>query len=239
MRRGFSLVEILVYAGLSVIVALAVASLFVVGRRSGAQAASSYLLGRTTDEAVRVLREDLQAAPLGSVRIDARPSSLSFLSAAPVNGGAMVMGQFGVPAWQKRVSYTLVTEGGVGRLVRWEEPFDGRLPVPAATPAARPGTSSRVVLHQVVAPGASVEGAEVDPVWGGFRPRFVLYEGSWGRGKESLTTTNPMVTTAGAGGRARLQALTRLLDVQLQVLQPSGMGRQDFVSVRFRVHPRY
>src|SRR5690606_9263250 len=71
--RGFTLVEILVYTFLSAIVMVALISLFVVGRRSGAEATSSYLLGRAVDEAVRVLREDLQGAPLSSVRVDRSP----------------------------------------------------------------------------------------------------------------------------------------------------------------------
>ena len=65
-RRGFTMVELVIYFGLSVMVLGVLLSVLFTGRSNFEATSSSYLVSQDAEAALRWLKSDLQEAALGS-----------------------------------------------------------------------------------------------------------------------------------------------------------------------------
>lgn len=245
-RRGFTLMEIAVYAFLLVLAGAAVAGIFAVTRQTSHSTTSSYLVTGSAETAMRWLREELRETALASIRVSPEDGGeetpgLSFVSARAFGDsarGELLVNRYGAPQWDKHVFYTLETEAGhnVGKLVRWEQEIAEKnlLPVPSTLAPSSPtgGAERRVVLHNVIAPNVTVEaqgGDITSDKFGGFRAQFIRRSGGTD-GEESLTSVNPTFGNP--------QDNTRLLEVELKILQERGYN-PNYYTIRFRVTPMH
>lgn len=250
-RRGFTLVEILIYAFLSLLILATVTALFSTGRGHYQAASTSFLIGKEAEVGLRWIRADLQGAPLTSIRLYPRtgfstePPGCSFVSARGEDG-TLQLSDAGVPLWQRHVFYTLVREGNgnTGSLVRWEKPLAAPAPEPSAT-AVLPsslGGSQRALLRGLAWPGSELEGLGRLGPGGGFALRFVRQTPDG----EELVEENPADTAARAArdpspeARRALAQWRPLLDLQITLASGnSETGATSHMQLPFRVSPRY
>ncbi|MCA9780824.1 MAG: hypothetical protein KC800_29090, partial [Candidatus Eremiobacteraeota bacterium] len=143
-RRGFTMIEMVIYFGLSVMVLGVVMAVFFTGRSNFEATSSSYLVSQDAEAALRWLKTDLQEAALSSIRVYPNPDSPSSppgLSMAMARNleGEFQFSKWGGPLWSTYVYYTLDNEG---KLVRWmeEHDFNG---VPSASTKAPESTEGR------------------------------------------------------------------------------------------------
>ena len=61
MRRGTTLIEIVIYFGLSVVALGIIVSMFTVAQRTQRQTYSQYLVGGSLSSTIRLIRRELQA----------------------------------------------------------------------------------------------------------------------------------------------------------------------------------
>ncbi|MEW6278186.1 MAG: hypothetical protein AB1758_06160 [Candidatus Eremiobacterota bacterium] len=244
MRRpGFTLIEIILYSFLFVLGLMVVWSLFMMARRTQTSSFSSYVVGGNTETAFIMLRRDFRQTALSS--IDAYPNALS---ASEPPGATMAgavdqtiqVNPYGVPRWDRHVGYTLVGKPGqqTGQLVRWEEAIATPDFLPKLSPF-KPSSQAgkvRTVLHNVLMPNTKVQGLGGAPnyasdQYGGFRVQFVRRDGG-PAGAETLSSQNPSLSTDHASH-------TRLVEIELKILQKSGFGKADFYCMKIRVLPAY
>lgn len=248
-RRGFTLIELIVYCALVMVIGLAAASLFRLMQGMMVATNVSYLVSRDLEVGLATLRQDLEDAPISSMQVYAPsaggglPPSLVLQTARDANGH-MVLSPLGVPQWQGWVFYTLEKTSEVtGDLVRWEQAQVTDLPLLATlppSPVPSTATRRRVVLRSVVLPGATLPGvssggtltADLD---GGFRVRWVRTDGP----SYSLSPYSPMQVSAGKAPGLDVSGNTRLVEVRVQVFEPSGTGKASYLSLSFRARPRY
>lgn len=255
-RRGFTLIELLVYCALSLVIGLAAASLFRLMQGMMITTNVSYLVSRDLEVGLGTFRRDLEEAPLASLQIQSpsapgatkgQPPGLSMQTARDGQGN-LVLGDLGVPQWQGWVYYTLQPTSEVtGDLVRWEQAQVSDLPLLApALPSPVPATATRrkVVLRSVVLPGAVLPGissgetltADLD---GGFQVRYVRTDRKGDARTYSLSPSSPEQVTAGQVPGLDVGGNTRLVEVRVQVFEPSGTGKATYLSLSFRARPRY
>ncbi len=246
-RRGFTLTEVLIYGVLSLLVMGIVASLFFTAQRTHQAVTSSYNIGPGLSIAVEQIRKDLAGAPLASVSVKKDPPGLSLQSSYEIDDTTRnVIGDFGVPVWQKWVHYGLDYAPGdtTAKLVRWEEAGVGRVPGLSPTAPWPPQTSQkRVILRDVAVPNAVLDGVggngqiQLDG-WGGFRVQFLRLDnnGDW-----VASDDNPSGVLNG-GTRvspAERQGLSRMMEVELKQYMSSSTGKPNYFSLKFRAAPRY
>lgn len=246
-RRGFTLSEVLVYGFLALVVMAVVTSVFFTAQRTHQAVSTSYNIGPALSVAVEQIRKDLAGAPLASVSVKQDPPGLSFQSSYKLDETSRnVIGDFGVPVWQKWVHYGLDYNPGdtTANLVRWEEAGISRVPgLSSSAPWPPQTTNKRVILRNVAVPNALLDGVgengrmQLDG-WGGFRVQFLRLDanGDWVAGND-----NPRGMLEG-GQRVspdQLKGLSRMMEVELKQYMPSSTGRDNYFSLKFRVAPRY
>lgn len=225
-----------------------VLALFVTGRNTSEATTASYLVSGNAEIALSWLRQDLKETALASLQSypgagnPGEAPGVSMVSARSFdedNQGELLINEHGAPKWEQHVFYTLQVPAGslTGNLIRWEREISPKKNLPVLAPllpSQIEGSHRRVMLHNVVAPGAKLPGVgstgsiQAGPS-GGFRVQFVRRLGGDG-GAEQLTGVNPSQGDSADN--------TRLVEVELQVFQDRG-GRSNFYAIRFRVAPRY
>lgn len=254
MRRGFTIIEIVVYSFLALLAAFVIFTLYTVGTRARQVSVSSYLVSVDTEAAIRWMRRDLQETALVSVRVfpnDAAPNEppgCSFVSArdpGDLDEMKLNINPYGAPLWTKTVFYTLQKGARTGQLVRWEKPLDAsqkdNVPrVSDTMPSAIPSDvkTKRVLMSDTLEPDVTITGLNGSPGWktdkyGGLRVQFIRRQGGEG-GDETLTSVSPADHDNG-GDTANN---TSLLSVELKVLA-SDTSRPSVYDIEYRVHPRY
>lgn len=252
MRRGFTLIEVVVAAALALVIGLMVASLFQMVQHMSTSASTAYLVSRDVQEGVRQLRHDLMDTALATVRPTlpadnkgARPG-VSMASARD-DSGRLILADGAAPRWQRWVLYSLQAESGslTGDLVRWEKPAPMLLPqVCPVAPDSFAGTSvrQRVVIRGVAAPNVILDGVGTGgsigtDANGGFAVEFLRLDG---RGASYATSPwNPAQVTTGQAKGLDFTGNTRLVQVRLQVYEVSGNGKPSYLDLVFRVTPRF
>ncbi len=230
-RRGFTLVELIIYFFLSVLVLGLVASMFTVAKRTQQHTYAQYLVGGPIADTIRLLQKELQSTALTSVQAfpqnggGERPG-MSCASAFDSDGAFSLSG-YGTPHWQKHVFYFINEEGS---LIRWTRDYtdaekDMHLPVrPTNAPSDHPG-GGRPVMPGLLQPNTEVEKYQPATPYGGFEVGFVRRAG----GAESVSPVNPSDSTD-------YPAHTRLVQVTLRT---HGERNPSFSEIKFRVCPRY
>lgn len=238
VRRGVTLLELLIYIVLFGLVASLVAEIFVVASRNARQTAASYAVSGQTDTALRVIRQDLQETALTSLRVYSNGPLASMISSREMDTerlqGKLLISEYGVPRWRKHIFYAY----NAGNLVRWEVALPAaqqdRLPKLAVRPTAVPG-NARIIVRGILAPRAVVKGLGAGSFtasdWGGFRMQFLRRMGG-PTGAEVLTEVNPGLNKAAPADN------TRLVEVELAITEDIG-NPPNFYRVKFRVGPRY
>lgn len=247
-RRGFTLIELMIYVGLASVALLVVTSLFVISQRTQRQTASSYLVGGRFASAVETIRRDLQATSLVSVQAYPNsghrdePPGMAFASAYAVDGpnqDSLVVNRYGAPDWVTHVYYSVVPHTRVtGQLVRWRQAMSSPdfIPtLPTQLPSAVASDDRHVLIENVLLPGASVEGVGtggrmVMDQHGGFEVTFVRRRGG-PDGEEYFSTESPR-----AGPPADN---TRLVRVVLRTLQNERSSTPNFCEFEILAHPRH
>lgn len=247
-NRGYTLFELAIYLFLFAVAAGAVLALFQAGRNTGEATQASYLVSGSTDNAIRWLRQDLQETALASIRVhpgagDAgEPPGVSMVSPRAYSEdkqGEFLVNRHGAPQWDKHVYYTIQMEPGAqtGTLVRWERELEDKTGLPSMS-VLRPSQGStdhrRVMLHSVVAPGATMQGVGstgslTADEFGGFRVQFIRRLGGEA-GAEQFTTVNPT--------KGNPEDNTKLVEVELKIFQMRG-SKPNYFALKFRVAPRY
>lgn len=246
-KRGFTLVEIIVYSVLALLLLGLISSLLVLSRRNYEATSSSYLVGRDAEVAIRWLRTELQETALTSLRVYPSPDNsseapgMSLLSARDPSKGFTVT-PYGAPDWSREVFYTL---DGTS-LIRWEQKRSDSSPIPVA-PTGMPSVTTgdkRVVLRGLAEPGTKLPGLGQLDNYGGFRAAFVRHDSKGeipsSRQDESLTAWNPSQVTLGKDSRLSVKGNTRQLEVTIVVqTKSSATGKKSLAQLPFRVTPRH
>ncbi len=226
-KGGFTLIEMVVYFGISVVALGVIVSLFTVAQRTQRQTYSQYLVGGSLSSTVRLLRRELQATALASIQVypqDGGSPGLSCASAYDSDGKFTVNG-YGVPHWQKHVFYSL---GENGSLSRWKKdiPEPNLLPVKALALPSDLGTDGSSIMSGLLPANKAVEGIHEASKFGGFEVSFVRRTD----GEDTLTQVNPTDSTD-------YDSHTRLVQVTIRTLE--DRSQPDFSEITFRVCPRY
>lgn len=243
--RGFTLFEVAIYLFLFAVASGIVLALFMTGRSTSEATTASYLVSGNAETALNWLRQDLKETALASIQPypsggASEPPGVSMVNArafAEDKQGELLINEHGAPKWDKHVFYTLQVPAGsrTGTLIRWEKEMSPKKNLPTLAslrPSQLEGTHRRVMLHNVVAPGAKLPGVgptgtlDAGP-FGGLRVQFVRRLGGEA-GAEELTTVNP--------SKGNPEDNTRLVEVELQVYQERG-SRPNYYAIRFRVAP--
>ena len=247
-KRGFTLVELVVYFGLSAVVLLIVVSIFRIANQSQQATYSSYFVSGRTYSALTILRRDLQNTALSA--ITAYPNKTNSTEAPGMScpspfgfdgkeQGELQISSYGAPEWQKMIFYTVSKQGTkVGGLTRWGKKLksDDFLPALGTVLPSNPeGDDGRGLLEDVLLPNKTVDGVGGEGGFqsgpgGGFEVQFVRRAGGEG-GEESLSSENPR--TQDAAGN------TRLVQVTLKILRDEKSSRPSLYILKLRACPRY
>lgn len=227
-KRGFTLVELIVYFMLSALVIGLMVSMFTVAKRTQQHTSAQYLVGGPIASTIRLLRRELQATALTSIQVypgntgTERPG-MSCVSAYDTDG-KFTLGDYGTPKWQKHVFYTLNEKGA---LERWSQEFTDKnfLPQLATTMPSARVDGGKSLLHGLLLPNKEVKDVQAATPFGGFEVAFVRRT----NGVDSLDYTNPAKSKDYANH-------TRLVEV---ILRTQADRNPTFSEVRFRVCPRY
>jgi hypothetical protein len=194
--RGFTLVEIIVYAFLSLLILMMVFAVFKSGRDSYNTVTDTYLLGKQADAGLRSLREDLTDTALASIVLRDRPdgdTTLSMISARNAASGRFETTLYGAPKWQRYVFYTLAGDDKDGSLIRWEQPIatpTSPVPQPSSidpdAPEGQTAPSRRTLFHGLYRPP---QGELPGALPYRLRARFVRYRAISGSGASRQLTS--------------------------------------------------
>jgi type II secretory pathway pseudopilin PulG len=221
--RGFSLIELVIYFGLSVVTLGVVVSMFTVAQRTQRQTYSQYLVGGSLSTTIRLIRRELQLTALSSIMNEEGTPGFSCASAFDGDGKFSVNG-YGVPDWQKHVYYQLDDTA----LIRWSKdiPNANLLPSPSATSLGEADGNGRAVMSGLLPAGKAVGEVFEGSAYGGLEINYVRRE----NGEESLSKTNPRDSQ-------EYDSHTRLVEVTLRTFE--DRSEPDFSEITFRVCPRY
>lgn len=222
-RRGFTLIEIVVYFGLAVVALGVILSIFTVATRTQQQTYSQYLVGGSLSTTVRLIRRELQATALSSIMNEEGVPGFSCASAYD-NDGKFTLNGYGVPNWQKHVFYRLDD----GALIRWSQDMAevNMLPSPTAIALAEAGGNGRSVMSGLLPANKAVGSLFEASPYGGLEISYVRRE----EGVDSLSKVNPRDSE-------EYDTHTRLVEVTLRTFE--DRSEPDFSEIRFRVCPRY
>lgn len=228
MKRGFTLIEMVIYFGLSAVALGLIASIFAVAQRTQRQTYSQYLVGGSLSSTIRLLRRELQATALSSIQVypesGGTSPGLSCASAYDQDGKFTVNG-YGVPKWDKNVFYNLDDKGS---LARWTKTMNEQnlLPNRATDPASDlGGDRSSTIMSGLLPPNTTVEDFYPASPVGGFEVNFVRRD----NGVDSLSRVNPSDSD-------QYDTHTRLVEVTLRTYDER---QHNFSEISFRVCPRY
>ena len=243
-RRGQTMIELVIYIVMAGLAAVTIMGLYSLAQRTQSASFSSSLLNGQTELSLARLRRELQETALPSIVAypntpnKAEPPGLAFPSAYR---DQMEVSAYSQPNWDRHVYYTLVPVAGkeTGKVVRWEQPFAAKdfLPqLPLLKPSVQAVPPSTAFLN-VLMPNQPVEGLKDQPNYkadgfGGFRVQFVRRAGG-DQGAPSLSSDNPITNKDIPADN------TKLLELELKILSRSNMGKANFYTIRFRVHPRF
>lgn len=224
---GFTLVELIIYFAISAMALGVIVSLFALAQRTQRQTYSHYLVGGSLSSTIRLMRRELQATALASVRVYPNPDGNPGLSCASAydQEGEFSINGYGVPNWQKHVFYYLNNEGS---LIRWSKPMATLNFLPHSTdtnPSAVEG-DGRSIMSGTLTPNTTVPNFHPGTKFGGLEVSFVRRSG----GLDALSQVNPVDSKD-------FDTHTRLLEVTLRTHEERS--EPDFSEVTFRVCPRY
>jgi hypothetical protein len=193
-KKGFSLVELMVYAFLTVLILGVVFRMMVLNRRQMERPAATFRTQQELLTAHRYLERDIEETRLSSIRIypnSSHPNALpgiSLSSPRSIEDDSLKLSPTGFPVWQKTVYYFLEKDPrrpSSARLVRREGVISG---YPSAVPLAsyhEPARApfnrrrERVVARSLLLPMESIPllSRRLGPA-GGFEAYF---SDAWGR----------------------------------------------------------
>ena len=224
-RRGFTLIELVIYFGLSAMALGVLVSMFIIASRTQQQTYSQYLVGGSLSSTVHLIRRELQATALSSIKVysDGTPG-FSCASAYDSEGNFTVNG-YGAPHWQKHVFYNL---GSNGSLSRWSKdmPDPNFLPSLTNELPSNLGSEGRPIMAGMLPANKAVGDIFPGSPSGGLEVSFVRRE----NGVDSLSKVNPAESKD-------YDKHTRLVEVTIRTFEDHS--RPDFSELTFRVCPRY
>ena len=184
-RRGFTLVEMVVYMFVAGLVLSAMYSLFWLSQSSYGKATEIFRLEQDLNQVVIWLRRDLRDTTLGSIRSyphqtpslgsDDTAPGISLAGARDPNDAMrMLLSPMGTPAWRNHVYYSLLPpeapgpngQAGRSRLVRWED--SGPAPSGGAAPTAGAFKVPMLPVATTTLPSAGASGSST-LAGGGYR----------------------------------------------------------------------
>jgi hypothetical protein len=236
MKRGFTLVEIIIYGFLSLLVLMTVYAIFSSGRDAYSTVTDAYLLGKDAEAGLRTLRTDLQETAAASIRIaDAAngDSSISMLSPRKPGSNEFVTANWGMPQWQKYVHYTVVQEGDTASLLRWEEKIADltsvQFPLPSSASSDAPPSDAvkKMALRNLVFPKSGALGAR----HARFQARFVRYDTS--------STVTEKTTASGVATDEGGEPISLLVLYVTVSADPTRGDKTRFIQLPIYVSPRY
>lgn len=231
MRRpkapGFTLIELIIYFGISAMALGVIVSLFALAQRTQRQTYSQYLVGGSLSSTIRLMRRELQATALASVKAYPNPNGNPGLSCASAYDpeGEFSINAYGVPHWQKHVFYHLNNDGS---LVRWTKAMDDPnfLPLSTDTSPSAVESDARSIMSGTLPPNTTVPNFHPGTKFGGLEVSFVRRD----NGVDTLSQVNPTDSKD-------YDTHTRLIEVTLRTYEERS--EPDFSEVTFRVCPRY
>ena len=243
--RGFTLLELVIYAALGALALGAILSLFVISRSTQEQAYTSSLVSGRVYTAMQILRRDLQATALSSIQVYPNTNQSGELpgcalaSAYLGDDNELQLNAFGAPRWEKTVFFTLKPKTSLtGTLVRWEKDYSNIDLLPQldlAPPSGIAQATQRTLVEDVLLPDKTVEnvgpgGSYESGKQGGFEVSFIRRAGGE-EGEETLTTENPR-----EGDPANN---TRLVQVKIKLLRDETRSKPSLFTMTLRVSPRF
>jgi hypothetical protein len=256
-RRGFSLIEVIVYCMLVMLVLTAVYAVYFMGARTFNYTSESFQLGADIQAAVVWLRNDLKMSDLGSIvaypnlaHPDEPPGVSLESPQSYVEPTHLLLNEAGGPKFDKFVFYTLVPDAAMknaGVLVRWEQQLkssDPKYSVPHMSdvlPSSRlDHAHERVVLRNVALPHVVVAGGGIGDLGphGGFEVSYLQKPTDSAATDYVEVEDNPtQFTDLQKPGLSKLS--TPYVQVRLKMLTYTQQtGKEDFFPLRLRITPR-
>lgn len=244
-RRGFTLLELVIYVGLGALALGAILSLFMISRSAQQQTYTSSLVSGRVYTALRMLRRDLQETALASIEVypnandSAENPGLSMAGAYLGDKPTLEVSAFGAPRWEHTVFYTLKPQTGkTGTLVRWTKNYDtvNLLPqLDLSPPSAIDAATERTLVEDLLLPNLTIEnvgegGSYDSGPQGGLEVSYIR-RNNGEAGEETLTTENPRSGDAADN--------TRLVQVKLKLLRDESHSKPSLFTMVLRVTPRY
>ncbi len=224
-RRGFTLMEIVVYCALSVAALGVLISMVRVIQRTGDHTYAQYLVSGNMATTMRMIRKELQATSLASITTYGSTSGqapgFSCVSAYD-DKGEFKLGSYGTPHWQKHVYYTL---NGQGTITRWTKNIADKNYLPTLAPNPVQEDNGRALMSDALPPNTAVGTHHAASSYGGLEVGFVRRNGN----TETVVPQNPRDS-------GNPEQNTRLVQIILRTLEENG---PNFLEVKFRVFPRY
>ncbi len=257
MNKGFTLIEILISASIALVLGLAAVSLFSLVHAMTVSTTSSYLISRDLNTGLHRLRSDLRNTALASIRTFPPPDHRQSYSGPPgvtmvspfTPNGRFSLDPTGAPRWPSVTAYVLDYSPGsaTGNLVRWQKTNTSLLPTADTLPFPIPSStiSKEVIFRNVVAPDSTLSGvgekgqirSDKD---GGFRLRFVRLTGDPTNSRAyTLSKWNPAQVTQGQAEGLDFVGNTLMVSVRLQLYERDNSDKSNYISIEFKVTPKY
>lgn len=238
-RRAFTLIEIMIYATISLMVLSTILGVYLASLRLFRTASSSYLMSNEALSAYRTLQQDLRETSLSSIVV--ADQGFAFVSARdPEKPAEFRVSRFGVPQWTSAVYYRLEPQDGrYHHLVRYASKLDRpkAIPAPPAFVSGPISTSHRrVVMRYLLPPGKGVQAGSdgyrlVDRAKekGGARLGFLVRDE---QGQLSDTPTHPSANDG--------RVTTGMVRLDLKLIDPgSQSGKLNYLEYSLVVTPRH
>lgn len=224
-KLGFTLIEIVIYFGLAATALGILTSMFILASRTQQHTYSQYLVGGSLSSTVHLIRRELQATALASIKAYGNGTpGFSCVSAYDSDGNFAING-YGVPDWKKHVFYNLDSDGS---LTRWTKDIasPNSLPLPSDDLPSTLSSEGRPIMAGLLPANKVVEDIYPGSPSGGLELSFVRRE----NGTDSLSPDNPAASSD-------YEQHTRLVEVTIRTFEDHS--NPDFSELTFRVCPRY
>ncbi|MFH0802331.1 MAG: hypothetical protein V2A78_08120 [bacterium] len=231
-EKGFSLVELMIYAFLTVLILGVVFRMMVLNRRQMERPAATFRIQQELLSVHRYLERDLEETRLSSIRIypnSSHPNALPGISLASprsIDDDTLKLSPTGFPIWQKIIYYFLEKDprhSSTARLVRREGTISG---YPSALPLAssyEPSTApsnrrrERIAAKSLLLPGEKIPllSRQLGPA-GGFEVYFSDARG--GRSLDDFRNYRLITIILWAGAVSQTTGKSTVLSYPIQVV---------------------
>lgn len=239
-RAGFTLIETLIAMMVFLLIGSVVYKAYYVLRQVGSGTSESYTLSSEVGVAVSQLRKELSETSLSSIFVSKEGDKFSFASPRNQNGEIQVHPE-GSLRWERDIFYTLESsgDGNTAQLVRWSGSRTNealRLPFPYQQDHPDPSPEKKTLVQHLLRPGREVSQVGEVSKEAKALNQVVQFVRRDKDGHRVLSSINP-TSRSDRQKRGWSRGSTRLLEVNLRVLEELTSSKNSYIEVRFSVCP--